>query len=893
MTIRNLNYLLAPRSIALIGASDRDRSVGRVLTDNLLSGGFEGPVWPVNPKADTIAGVKAYRRISELPDAPDLGVIAIPPKHVPDAIAELADRGARAAVVISAGLDRGDRQRMLDAGRPVTMRIQGPNCLGLMLPRIGLNASFSHIAPAKGDIAFLSQSGALILAVVDWAAGRGIGFSHVVSLGDMADVDFGDMLDYLAADNQSRAILLYIENITHAAKFMSAARRAARVKPVVAIKAGRHEAAARAAFSHTGSLAGADHAYETALRRAGVVRVKTLQDLFDAAEVLTRLPPLQGERLTIVTNGGGAGILATDRLADLGGQLADLSDATLDALNRALPATWSKTNPIDIIGDAGPERYAATLDAILEDPDTECILALNCPTALASSTAIAEQVIQTYRSTQTSQRIPLLTNWLGEAASREARARFSEENIPTFETPADAVNAHGILVAHRKAQMELLRTPPSDGTQVTREEIARADQILDGALARGARTLSELESKRLLDCYGIPIVPTEYAASPEAARRLGEQYLKSFGACVVKIAAEGITHKSDVGGVHLNLTTAESVEAAARDILDRLGGEPSGPAETGVVVQPMIRRPNAIELLVGTSVDDTFGPLITFGAGGTAVEVLRDTATGLPPLDPLLAREMIGRTRVAKLLAGYRDRPTADIDAVTDTLLRLGDLVARHPAIRELDINPLLADAQGVIALDARVQLLDPKEFPRQAMAIRPYPIEWESEVEIGTLGKVIIRPIKPVDEKRLEKFFDRISADDLRMRFFTARRHVSHQSLVRLTQIDYAREMTFLAVAGDSGDFLGSVRVIVDPDYEQAEFGIIVRSDLKGQGIGWRLMQQMIRYARHEGIGKLYGAILRENTTMLKMCDELGFTRSTAASDPLMVEVEFPVGAD
>ncbi len=898
MTIRNLDYLLAPKSVAIIGASAREGSVGKVLTDNILEGGFSGPVWPVNPKAKgflgrrKISGCKACPTIADLPQAPDLGIIAIPPQHVARAVADLAARGTRAAVVITAGLDKDQSQQMLSAGQSVTMRIQGPNCLGLMLPQAGLNASFSHIAPPKGDIAFLSQSGALILAVIDWAAGRSIGFSHVLSLGDMADVDFGDMLDYLAADHQSRAILMYMENIKHAAKFMSAARRAARVKPVVAIKAGRHEAAARAAFSHTGSMAGADHAYSAAFRRAGIVRVETLHDLLDAAEILTRVPALKGDRLTILTNGGGAGILATDRLVDLGGELTDLSDATRENLDRVLPANWSKANPVDIIGDANAERYAAALDMLMSAPETECILAINCPTALASSADIAERIVTTYETARgKGAKVPLLTNWLGEATSAQARNQFSQANIPTFQTPAAAVNAHSILVGHRKAQLELSRTPPSH-SDVSIDQLEKAQEILSAAQTKGADTLSELDAKHLLACYGIPTASADYAHSAEEARRLGEAILKSGQACVIKIASESISHKSDVGGVRLNLTSPESIEAAAAEILALGQRLAAGDPNLGVVVQPMIYRPKAVEVIAGMSVDNTFGPLMMFGAGGTAVEVLRDVATALPPLDMLLAREMIARTRVSSLLAGYRDRPAADIETLAATLVKLSYLVAHHPSIRELDINPLLADADGVIALDARVKLGDEDRTPRRAMSIRPYPIEWETEIFSDELGKIAIRPVRPTDEPELTEFYKGLSVNDLRLRFFTSTRIFSHSELARVTQIDYAREMTFLAFTTEdredrkAGAVLGSVRLLADPDYEKAEYAVVVRSDLKGRGLGWCLMQHLINYARHERICEIYGTVLRENTTMLKMCKELGFVAHTSQDDPMVMDV-------
>ncbi|MBL8565710.1 MAG: bifunctional acetate--CoA ligase family protein/GNAT family N-acetyltransferase [Hyphomicrobiaceae bacterium] len=885
MTIRNLEHMLAPDSVALIGASAEAGSVGAWLARNLAAG-FEGRLDFVNPKGGRIEGRTVYRSIAELPAPPSLAVISTPAATVPGIIAELGRRGTRAVVVITAGIKGELRQAMLDAARPHCLRVLGPNCIGLMLPERGVNASFSHIAAPRGDLAFLSQSGALVTGILDWAASRDIGFSHVVSLGDMADVDFGDMLDYLAGDTESRAILVYMEALTHARKFMSAARRAARSKPVIIIKSGRHAAGARAATSHTGALAGLDAAYDAAFRRAGLLRVFELEDLFNAAEVLSRMPRIYGERLTIVTNGGGAGVLATDRVVDLKGALAELSRETIARLDEALPGTWSRANPIDIIGDAGPERYGAAVEAALGDPATDAVLVINCPTAVASSTEAAKAVIAARdRDKESRGRAkPLVTNWLGQSGADDARHLFAAAGIPSFETPGSAVEGFMHLVAHARAQKQLMRAPPS--RSIGREpDRAGAHAIIARVLASGRTLLSELEAKELLACYAIPTVPTRFAPSPAAVRAAAADIVPEHGAVVVKILSEDITHKSDVGGVALNLDSPEAAETAAASMLARLAKSHPDARIAGFTVQAMVRRRLAHELIIGVSEDQTFGPLVMFGAGGTSVEVVRDTCLALPPLDLKLAEDLIARTRVSRLLQGYRDRPAADLDAICDTLVKISQLVSDHAEVRELDINPLIADDNGVIALDARVRVADEAAEPRRPMALRPYPIEWERLIRLPEIGPVLIRPIRPEDEHLYARFFKDVTAADSRMRFFSPMKGLTHEFIARLTQVDYAREIAFVALS-DIGELLGVARFNADPDYETAEYGILIRSDLKGRGLGRRLMQHLIDYGRAEGLKRIIGYVLAENAGMLGLAISLGFTSTTPDDDPTLRRV-------
>jgi len=886
VTIRNLTLLTAPKSIALIGASPQPGSVGLTVTRNLLAGGFGGCISLINPKYSEIEGRRCYGSVNDLAEPPDLAVIATPAPIVPALIGELGCKGTRAAIVLTAGL--GSRLlQMLDAARPYCLRVLGPNCIGLMVPNIGLNASFAHRAPLPGDLAFVSQSGALITAVIDWGAARNIGFSYVVSLGEMADIDLGDMLDYLATDRTTRAILLYVEAVTHAPKFLSAARRAARLKPVVVVKSGRHAAGARAALSHTGALAGSDQAYDAAFRRAGLLRVKTLDDLFAASEILAHAPKLTGERLAILTNGGGAGVLAADELQDAGGNLAVLDAMTMAVLDKALPATWSQGNPVDIIGDADTKRYTDALRALLADPQIDAILVLHCPTATISACDAASAVVdEVNRNNDGSNRKkPIITCWLGEAAAKEARKLFTANSIPTFPTTSDAITGFMQLVGYARAQTELMQTPPVAAGERTYDQ-GEANREIQRILTAGRTVASALETKTILAAYGIPTNKALLARDASEVRTIAADMLRSTQACAIKIASSDISHKSDVGGVHLGLQSAISAEQAAVEMLARVKTNLPEARIDGFMVEPMVSRPHALEIIVGMSIDPTFGPMMLFGAGGVAVEVLRDTALALPPLDALLARRMIAETRIAPLLAGYRDRPAADIDALADVLVRVSDLIVSHREIRELDINPLLVDESGVIAIDARLKLASEQTSPRPELSIRPYPAHLEKAIIVDGIGPVTLRPVRPDDEPRYVPFFAAVEPDDIRLRFFTGRRTFPHAFLAHLTQIDYAREMAFVAIKRDTGELLGVSRLVLDPDRIRGEFGILVRSALHGCGLGWHLMSALMSWARFENVREVTGLVHGENRAMLKMATELGFDLHLSENDPAIREV-------
>lgn len=880
MSIRHLDSLFDPRSVAVVGASERPASVGATVWRNLREGGFAGPRWAVNPKYTRLGGEPVYADIASLPEAPELAVICTPPATVVGLIDALGARGTHAAIVLTAGLDKVQKQAMLDAARRHLLRILGPNSLGLLAPHARLNASFAHVDATPGGLAFVSQSGALVTAMLDWAKGRGIGFSHFVSLGERADVDFGDMLDWLASDGRTRSILLYIESIEAPRKFMSAARAAARNKPVLVVKAGRSPQGQAAAASHTGALAGSDLVYDAAIRRAGMLRVDTLQDLFVAAETLTHFAGLPRgaapdsadplEQLTIVTNGGGAGVMAADAAALAGVPLAALTPTVRAKLDAALPATWSHANPVDIIGDAPVARYVETLQALLAERDSGTLLFMHAPTAIVPSAEIAAALVPVAQAAPGR----LLSCWLGGPALQGARETFHGAGIPSYDTPEQAVHAFSLLATYRRNQAQLMQAPPARAPQAAIDG-ARVRRLVDEALAQGREWLNEPEAKELLAACGVPVVGTRVAAAnAEAAARAADEIGYPV---VLKILSPQITHKSDVGGVALALDDAAEVRGAAEAMRRRVARLRPDATIAGFTVQAMVRRPQALELIVGASVDALFGPVLLFGQGGTAVEVMADRAVALPPLNAPLAHALIARTRVARLLAGWRDVPPADSAAVVGVLTALSQLLADEPRIAELDINPLLADAAGVIALDARVRVSAAAPGGAAHFAIRPYPselietIDWQGR-------QLTLRPIRPEDEAQHLAFLGRLDPVDVRMRVFYSRRSIERSELARLTQVDYEREMAFIATAAvdDGGpggeETLGVVRAVCDPDNHDAEFGIVVRSDLKGGGLGARLMHKLIEYLRARGTRRLVATVLRENERMLELARELGF---------------------
>ncbi|MDE2488593.1 MAG: bifunctional acetate--CoA ligase family protein/GNAT family N-acetyltransferase [Alphaproteobacteria bacterium] len=875
MTTRNLDALLTPGAIALIGASSRPGSVGQVIAKNLLRGGFRGRIMLVNPHETEVEGQPVVASVSDLPGTPDLAVIATPAATVPGLVAELGARGCRAAVVISAGFEAPGaetelRQAVLDAARPHLMRIVGPNCLGVISPARGINASFAHRMPDAGRIALVAQSGAVAAALIDWAAPHGVGFSHVVTVGDSADVDVGDLLDELALDGETSAILLYLEGVADGRKFMSAARAAARSKPVAVLKSGRSSAGAKAAFSHTGALAGADAVYDAVFRRAGLLRVDTLAELFEAAIAFNAGVRTHGERLAVLTNGGGAGVLSVDALADAGAALAELSPETLAALQAVAPPHWSGRNPVDILGDARPALYGQALDILLAAPEVDAILVLNCPVAVASSLDAAQAVVAAVQTAGRRHK-PVLTAWLGEAEATKARARFAAADLPTYDTPEQAVAAFGQLVRARRTNELLVQAPPA-ATPGRRTDPAEARRIVREALDQGRTVLTDPEARAVLRAYGVPVVQSLSAADPQAAgqaaRRLG-------GQVALKILSRDISHKSDVGGVRLGLSGAAEVELAARDMLARVARDQPQARIDGFVVEPLVVRPEAEELLAGVVRDPTFGALVMVGQGGVAVQVVADRALGLPPLNTVLARDMIARTRVSRLLAGYRNRPAADLDALAGVLVALGELASDLPEVVELDVNPLLCDGRGVLAVDARVAVRRPDaSTPR--LAILPYPSQLVRTVEVGG-ERLAIRPIRPTDAPALCAMVDACAPGDVRLRFGGGLRHLTPDLTLRLTQIDYDRHMALVAENGRH-EILGVGRLVSDPEGDSAEFALMVRSDRQMHGLGGTLLKAVVDYAAARGISTVWGDVARDNDRMRDLAASLGFTVESGA---------------
>lgn len=856
MSIRNLSCFTRPSSIALIGASGRPGTVGQVLTRNLMSCGYDGKVHLVNPSYTSIGDQICHPDVASLPEAPDLAVIATPRETVPGLIDELGRRGAKAAVVITAGFGEGGDEegkrtcaRMLDAARPHLLRIIGPNCLGIMVPGASINASMGHIVrPAAGSIALVAQSGAVQTSVLDWAATRGIGFSCFISLGDMADVDFGDMLDYLAEDFKTRSILLYMETVTECRKFMSAARAAARVKPVIVLKAGRTREGARAAARHTGAVAGNDAVYDAAFRRAGMLRVHEMQALFDAVETLAMMPHrITGDRLAILTNGGGVGVMATDVVIERDGRLAELSPLTMKRLDAVLPSTWSHGNPVDIMSDGSAQRYALAVEAILDDDQVDALLVLSCPIAVLSGADAAIAVAETYRKTLDRPKTPvLLTSWLGEGTAAEARRIFSEHRIPSYKTPKDAVRAFMHMVRYQKNQEMLMETPASM-SEAFSPDVASTLKVIEGGLAEGRGWLTESEAKAVFQAYSIPTA-SAFSNSPGTEP-----------AAPVPAPSPG-------------------------DLVDWSKWK---------ICSPESREPaRSHELMIKVLTDDHFGPVIVFGHGGEYAEDILDTAVALPPLNVHLAREVMSRTRVYGLLKGNRTSPRSGIiDGVALTLVKVSQLICDIAEIVELEINPLTVDASGIVASGARIRVAPTHVAASERLAIRPYPKELEDLVRLRDGQLAQIRPIRPEDEPGYLRMVESLTLEERRMRFLHPVQEMPHHEAARLTQIDYDREMALVLASLDrseTGDqeLYGSVRIIADSEGERAEYAILVRSDMGGKGLGKMLMQRIIDYARSRGIREISGQVLSDNIPMLRVCERLGFTSRRDRDDPGVVIV-------
>ncbi|MGZ0018321.1 bifunctional acetate--CoA ligase family protein/GNAT family N-acetyltransferase [Nitrosomonas sp. wSCUT-2] len=887
----NRHYLHAmfhPQSVAVIGASNRENSVGGVVFRNMLDNGFQGKLYAVNPNHDEIQGQRAYASIEQIDTPVDLAVIITRAALVPDIVESCGKHGVRFALILSAGFRETGPQgaalerAVIQNARRYGMRLIGPNCLGILCPASGLNATFSKGSVQAGNLALISQSGAFCTAIMDWAKPNDVGFSCIISMGAAASLDFGEILDYLATDRHTESILLYIEGIQRARSFMSALRAAARIKPIFIVKAGRHSTGSAAAFSHTGALVGSDDVFDAALQRAGVVRVETIVQLFSAAKTLsTHLHP-SGNRLAIVTNGGGPGVMAADRATDLGVTIATLSDVTIKQLNTQLPDTWSHANPLDIIGDATAERYQHAITCCMQDDGVDGVLVILTPQAMTQPLAVAHTVIDVAAKFNK----PLIACWMGEAQVAESRQAFDLAKIPNFRTPEPAVEVFSFISAYYQNQQLLLQTPgPLAHHSEPDEEGARL--LIESALADHRKILSEVESKAILAAFRIPIAKALIARSPNEALIIAEEL--GFPV-VMKINSPDITHKSDAGGIRLNVGNAQAVRSAYHEIIQSVQRYSPNARIDGIVIEPMVIKPNGRELMVGVTTDTVFGPVITFGAGGVLVEVLGDRAVALPPLNSFLVKDMIQRTRIAKLLGHFRQMPPIEMAALENVLLRVAEMVCELPWIKEMDINPLIVDEHGACAVDARtiVDYLPPSADRYAHMAIHPYPTHLITHWQLTDGTDLTIRPIRPEDAEMEQDFVRGLSAESKYFRFMDTLQELSQTMLVRFTQIDYDRELALIAVLQqDSREKeLGVCRYIASADGQSCEFALVVADEWQNKGIGNKLMNCLFDAARAKGIGVMEGEVLEANHAMLELVRRLGFEITVSAEDVSIMQI-------
>jgi len=900
MSLTNLEYLFSPKSVAVIGATNEPGNIGHLVMKNLMGGGFAGPVMPVSFEAEAVAGVLTYSTVSDLPKAPDLAVVCRPLLKAPEIIRDLRERGTHSVVLMGPGyarLDEKSRARLcaqiVEAASPPNMRILGPKCMGLIVPQISLNASLAHTTSLPGKTAFLSQSDSLFTTVLDWAKSHGIGFSHMISLGAQIDVSFADIMDYLGSDPLVRSILLYVESINDARGFVSAARAASRNKPVLALRPGQalqSALAELAAMEGAGGPLGAgslplelnatsDEVYDVAFRRAGMLRVESIDGLFDAAQTLAGAKPVRGDRLAILSNGASAGIMATEALLSGHGRLAHLSEDTRLAVDKLLGDSWSKSNPLSLRFDARAADWAEVLKILLSDPGVDAVLVLHVPFAGLSEVETAQIIALVGKKA----RRMVLTSWMGSEAAQKARAVFADAGVPTYETPEQAIRAFLYMVQFQKNQEMLIQTPDSLPTDFF-PDTTGARTTCARALAEGRTQLTPAEAKDVLTAYGIPVVETQSVTSAReaviAADLLGYPV-------ALKLKSPQISQPQEVGGVHLDIEGPDKVWEAAASILARVSRQRPDAYVEGFVVQKMGRRTGAHELFVSAHLDPVFGPVIAFGHGGVAREMIRDRAVTLPPLNMSLARELISRTRIFNLLFGTPQHPAADIDDICLTIIQISQLIIDVPQICALDINPLYADDAGVLSLGAKVRVAPETRPGPERLAIRPYPRELEECMVLKNGRKVTLRPIRPEDEPAHRDFINKLSDDDLRMRFFgLVRRDFDHKDMARFTQIDYDREMAFIATATSEGglpETLGVVRTATKPDNSEAEFAIVVRSDQKGTGLGSLLFQKMVSYTRGRGTHHLKGQTMVENKAMQGLSRKFGFKISVNPEEELV----------
>lgn len=893
-----LDAIFAPKNVAVIGATEKAGSVGRTLLWNLISNPFGGTVFPVNPKRPSVLGIKAYPSIAAVPETVDLAVVVTPAPTVPGVIGECVAAGVKGAIIISAGFrEVGEQgiqleQDVLKQARQGRMRIIGPNCLGVMSPVSGLNATFASAMARPGNVGFISQSGALCTSILDWSFRENVGFSAFMSIGSMLDVNWGDLIYYLGDDPATHSIVIYMESIGNARSFLSAAREVALTKPIIVIKAGRTEAAAAAAASHTGALTGSDEVLEAAFRRCGVLRVNMIDDLFNMAEVLAKAPRPKGKRLTIITNAGGPGVLATDALISEGGELAPLSPQTVDELNQLLPTHWSHSNPIDVLGDADPNRYAKACEIALKNPDSDGLLAILTPQAMTDPIQTAKQFVERLQGSTLPAK-PILASWMGGAEVAGGEAMLNEAKIFTLPFPDTAARVFNYMWRYAYNLRGIYETPILEGGGDEKApDRVRATEIIQSIRASGRTLLSEFESKQLLKAYGIPTVETHIAQSEAEAVQLAQEMGYPV---VLKLYSETITHKTDVGGVKLNLADADDVRKAYQAIESAVLLKAGAEHFLGVTVQRMLKL-DGYELILGSSPDPQFGPVLLFGTGGQLVEVFKDRALGLPPLNTTLARRMMEQTKIYTALKGVRGRAPVDLAMLEQLLIQFSQLVVEQRWIKEIDINPLLASADGLIALDARVVLhsLDVPEDKLPQGAIRPYPIQYVSDWTMKNGTPIKIRPIRPEDEPLVVKFHENLSEESIYSRYFHLMKlqtRVAHERLSRICFIDYDRELALVADYKDpaTGEhhLLGFGRLSKLHGRDEAEFSMLIGDRFQCKGLGTEFLRRLIQIAKDEKLQYITAEILSENRAMQHVCQKLGF-RLEPTSEPSIVKVVY-----
>jgi acetyltransferase len=887
---RILEFFFSPKTVAVIGASEKPDSVGRAILWNLISSPFGGTVYPVNPKRHSVLGIKAYAGVADIPEPIELAVIATPAATVPGIVRECGAAGAKGAIIISAGFREAGpagarlEEEVLAEARAAGIRLIGPNCMGVMRPVTGFNATFAPAMASRGNVAFLSQSGALCAAVLDWSRREQVGFSAFLSIGSMVDVGWGSLIDYFGNDPKTRSMVIYMESVGDARSFLSAAREVALQKPIIVIKAGRTEQAARAAASHTGALSGSDEVLDAAFRRCGVLRLNSISDVFYMTEVLSSQPRPKGPRLLIVTNAGGPGVLATDALLMAGGQLATLSETTVAALNEFLPAHWSHNNPVDIIGDADADRYVKTVEALAKNQDGDGLLVIMSP-QMASPVEVAEALRPFAKLNQR----PILASWMGGLEASPGEMALNSAGIPTFPFPDTAVRAFQYMWKYSYNLRALYETPvltDEPGVTIDRAMVAA---IIDHARSSGRTVLTEVESKEILKAYSIPVAETVVAATVDEAVRAARQ---TGYPVVLKLHSESITHKSDVGGVQLDLRHEQAVRSAF-EAIRRSVDERAGPGHfQGVTVQPMVPR-GGRELILGSSVDPQFGPVLLFGAGGELVEIFNDHALSLPPLNTTLARRLMEQTRIYTALQGVRGQKPVDMSALESLLVRFSQLVVEQAAIREIDINPLLAMSDRMVALDARVVVyargVDLATVPKPS--IRPYPSRYVYESKLNDGTPVVIRPIRPEDEPLMVEFHHTLSERSVYMRYFhwmKLDQRITHERLTRMCFIDYDRQMAL--VAENQGKILGVSRLVRSPLANDGEVAVIISDAWHSRGLGSQLTERLVEFARDEKVARLNASVLYENRPMLRILEKLGF-RLIPSSDPETVEATMELG--